>query len=59
MMRWVGSSEQGSMEQAMIGQVETLREQMVSIPDVSEESDAQPEFSSSIARQIARTRRIM
>jgi hypothetical protein len=59
MMRWVGSAEQGTMEQAMIGQVETLREQMVSIPDVSEEGDDQPEFPSSIARQIARQRRFM
>jgi hypothetical protein len=59
MMRWVGSAEQGTMEQAMIGQVETLREQMVSIPDVSEEGDAQLEIPSSVARQIARMRRIM
>ena len=59
MMRWVGSTEQGTMEQAMIGQVETLREQMVSVPDTSEESDPQSEFPSSIARQIARVRRIM
>ena len=57
MMRWVGYAEQGSMEQAMIGQVETLREQMVSVPDVSEEGE--PEIPSSIGRQIARMRRIM
>jgi DNA polymerase III delta prime subunit len=59
MMRWVGSTEQGTMEQAMIDQVETLREQMVSVPDVVDEGDAQAEFPSSIARQIARMRRIM
>ncbi len=59
MMRWVGSTEQGTMEQAMIDQVETLREQMVSVPDVVDEGEAQAEIPSSIARQIARMRRIM
>jgi ATPase family associated with various cellular activities (AAA) len=59
MMRWVGSAEQGTMEQTMIDQVETLREQMVSIPDASEESNDQIEYPSAIARQIARMRRSM
>jgi hypothetical protein len=59
MMRWVGFAEEGTMEQAMIGQVDILREQMVSTPDTSEENDAQPELSTSIARQIARMRRSM
>lgn len=57
MMRWVGSAEQGTMEQAMIGQVDILREQMVSMPDTSEENDAQPELPASLARQITRIRR--
>lgn len=59
MMRWVGSAEQGTMEQTMIGQVEVLREQMISTPDTSEEGDAQPELSASIVRQIGRMRRGM
>ena len=59
MMRWVGSAEQGTMEQTMIDQVETLREQMISTPDTGDESDAQPELSSSIIRQIGRMRRGM
>jgi hypothetical protein len=52
MMHWVSASEEGNMEQTMVGQVEVLREQMVSTPDTGEE--AQPELPTSIARQIAR-----
>jgi len=37
MMHWVGSAGQETMEQAMIDQVDVLREQMVSTPDTSEE----------------------
>ncbi len=54
MMSWVGSAEEGNMEQTMVSQVDVLREQMVSTPDTSEES--QPELPTSIARQIARLR---
>ncbi len=55
MMQWVGSAEEGNMEQTMISQVDVLREQMVSTPDTGEE--AQPELPTSIARQIARLRK--
>jgi hypothetical protein len=54
MMRWVGSAEQGTMEQTMIEQVDILREQMVSTPDLSEESAAQPELPPSGARRVVR-----
>ena len=54
MMRWVSSVGEGSMEQTMVGQVDVLREQMVSTPDTGEESSNQPELPTSIARQIAR-----
>ncbi len=54
MMRWVGSAEQGTMEQTMIEQVDILREQMVSTPDVSEESAAQPELPTSVTRRVVR-----
>jgi DNA polymerase III delta prime subunit len=53
MMRWVGSAEEGTMEQTMIEQVDILREQMVSAPDTSEES-AQPELPASVTRRISR-----
>jgi AAA+ superfamily predicted ATPase len=49
MMRWVGSDEQGSMESTMIEQVDTLREQMVSLPDPNEINSAQATLPSSIA----------
>lgn len=56
MMRWISSTEEGSMEQTMVGQVDVLREQMVSAPNTGEEDSAQPELPASIARQIARLR---
>ncbi len=56
MMRWVGSAEQGTIEHTMIGQVDILREQMVSMSDTSEGSAASAEMPTSVARQIARMR---
>ena len=52
MMQWIGSAEEGNMEQTLIGQVDVLREQMVSTPDTGEE--AQSALPTSIAQQIAR-----
>jgi hypothetical protein len=45
MMHWVGSAGQETMEQALIEQVDVLREQMISTPDISEEPP-QPELPS-------------
>jgi hypothetical protein len=45
MMHWVGSAGQETMEQAMIEQVDVLREQMLSAPNTSEEPP-QPELPS-------------
>ncbi len=55
MMHWVSQTEQETMEQTMIGQVDILREQMVSTPDTSEEN-AEPDLPMSVARRIARMR---
>lgn len=51
MMHWVGSAGQETMEQAMIEQVDVLREQMISAPDTSEEPP-QPELPSPRGKRI-------
>ncbi len=52
MMHWVGSAEQGTMEQTMLGQVDILREQMINPPDTSEENLEQSNMSISMAHRI-------
>ena len=36
MMRWISSSQEGKMDEVMLGQVSTLREQMVSASSLPE-----------------------
>ncbi len=59
MMRWIANREQGTMEQVMIGQVATLREQMVSANALTEAESAEeqqmltpPRFGPMMARRI-------
>ena len=54
MMHWVKSAEQGTMQQTMLDQVDILREQMVNVPDTSEENPDLSDTSISRARRIAR-----
>jgi AAA+ superfamily predicted ATPase len=56
MMHWVGSAEQGTMEQTMVGQVDILREQMINPPDTSEENLEQSNMSLSMAHRIGSAR---
>ncbi len=56
-MRWIANPQQGSMEEVMIGQVNTLREQMSSLsafPDtataVADEQAAPPVFNTMMSR---------
>lgn len=55
MMHWVSQTQQETMEQTMIGQVDILHEQMVSIPDTSAEN-TEPDLPMSVTRRIARMR---
>ncbi|HEY5002821.1 MAG TPA: ATP-binding protein [Ktedonobacteraceae bacterium] len=58
MMRWISSSQQGSMDEVMLGQASVLREQMMSaialpeMPDqMDEQSSMSPRFSARMIRQ--------
>lgn len=44
MMRWVSNEQQGTMEETMLGQVNTLREQMVSAIALDAEAPQQPQI---------------
>ena len=55
MMRWISSSQQGSMDEVMPGQANVLREQMVSaiaLPEVPEMDDQLPMSPGFVTRMI-------
>ncbi len=57
MMRWIAKAEQGTMEQVMSGQVNVLRDQMVSAntlvgDEPAEDSSMPPEFGAAMRRHF-------
>lgn len=55
MMRWISSSQQGSMDEVMLGQVSVLREQMVSaMPEMPEQMDDQSPMSPGFVTRMIR-----